>query len=123
MKSSGRNGPRDHGWANWAAASILGLGALALLAVLIRQAYLSIQASPAALKTKHHEVFPGSEEAASLSAEKKGRVVSAANRERCPCKCGYTLAACLKTDSTCPIRTKNLARVKELILAAGSQSP
>lgn len=122
MKAGGRKGPSGR-WTDWTAAAFFGLAALALMAFLIRQAQLSIQSSPAVFKTKYHEVFPGSEEAASLSAEKNQWVVRAANREQCPCKCGYTLAACLKTDSACPIRSKNLARVRELILAARSQSP
>lgn len=66
-------------------------------------------------KTKFRDEFPGLEEAASLSPEKRRVVIEAANKEFCACKCGYTLASCLVADQDCPNRPNNLLRVKGLI--------
>ena len=67
------------------------------------------------VKIKFHETFPGLEQAGSLSSSQRTRIVQTANKEKCPCGCGYTLAACLKSDEQCPVREKNLARVADLI--------
>ena len=67
------------------------------------------------VKTQFQETFAGLEQGGPLTALQRNRVVQAANHEKCTCGCGYTLAACLKTDQQCPIREKNLAMVKEMI--------
>lgn len=48
------------------------------------------------------------------SAEKKTALQSA-NRARCTCGCGMTLAQCVATDMTCPIRTDNLGRIRAMV--------
>lgn len=47
--------------------------------------------------------------------------LQAANRARCVCGCGMTLAQCVSTDSTCPVREPNIERIKTMVReAAGS---
>jgi hypothetical protein len=53
-----------------------------------------------------------------LSPKEKDNALEAANRARCPCTCGMTLAQCVATDSTCPVRNDNIDRIKRLVEAA-----
>lgn len=53
-----------------------------------------------------------------LSASQKKVALRAANAARCTCGCGMTLAECVSTDSTCPIRTDNIARIKGMVADA-----
>ena len=39
----------------------------------------------------------------------------AANLARCTCGCGMTLAQCVATDSTCPVREGNIERIKTMV--------
>jgi len=50
-----------------------------------------------------------------LSAKAKRTALEAANQARCPCGCGLTLAQCVATDSTCPIREQNIDRIKKIV--------
>jgi hypothetical protein len=50
-----------------------------------------------------------------LSAGEKRDVLREANRARCPCGCGMTLAQCVSTDTTCPIREPNIERIKTMV--------
>ena len=50
-----------------------------------------------------------------LSADKKTAALRAANAARCNCGCGMTLAQCVSTDSTCPIRETNIDRIRTLV--------
>jgi hypothetical protein len=50
-----------------------------------------------------------------LESAKKREVLEAANAARCTCGCGMTLAQCVATDSTCPIRETNVERIKTLL--------
>jgi hypothetical protein len=50
-------------------------------------------------------------------AEKQSALV-AANNARCTCSCGMTLAQCVSTDSTCPIRDNNVERIKTMVREA-----
>jgi hypothetical protein len=50
-----------------------------------------------------------------LSPGKKTSALRAANAARCPCGCGMTLAQCVSTDSTCPIRETNIERIKTIV--------
>ena len=50
-----------------------------------------------------------------LSSSKKTSALRAANAARCPCGCGMTLAQCVATDSTCPIRETNIERIKKMV--------
>jgi hypothetical protein len=53
-----------------------------------------------------------------LDAGQKRRALEAANSARCNCGCGMTLAQCVATDSTCPIREGNVEKIKGMVSAA-----
>lgn len=53
-----------------------------------------------------------------LSEAQREKVMYAANNQGCTCGCRMTLAQCISTDSTCPLRSKNLDRARELIASA-----
>jgi SEC-C motif len=53
-----------------------------------------------------------------LNASQKKVALRAANAAPCTCGCGMTLAQCVATDSTCPIRTENIARIKGIVADA-----
>ena len=50
-----------------------------------------------------------------LPAQQKRAVLEAANAARCNCGCGMTLAQCVATDSTCPIRQDNIDTLKRMV--------
>jgi hypothetical protein len=50
-----------------------------------------------------------------LESAKKREVLEAANAARCTCGCGMTLAQCIATDSTCPIRETNVDKLKAMV--------
>ena len=50
-----------------------------------------------------------------LDATQKRGVLETANAERCTCGCGMTLAQCIATDSTCPIRQDNVDKLKKMV--------
>ncbi|MCU1385872.1 MAG: hypothetical protein JWL71_4569 [Acidobacteria bacterium] len=50
-----------------------------------------------------------------LETAKKREVLEAANAARCSCGCGMTLAQCIATDSTCPIRQDNVDKLKTMV--------
>ena len=50
-----------------------------------------------------------------LSAKDKNIALETANRARCTCTCGMTLAQCVATDSTCPVRNDNIDRIKRMV--------
>ena len=54
----------------------------------------------------------------SLSAPAKKTALQAANRARCSCTCGMQLAQCVATDSTCPIRSENIEKIKSMVRQA-----
>ena len=53
-----------------------------------------------------------------LDATQKRRALEEANAARCTCGCGMTLAQCVATDSTCPIRESNIDRIKTMVREA-----
>ncbi|MGE4055460.1 MAG: hypothetical protein AB7F99_11740 [Vicinamibacterales bacterium] len=55
----------------------------------------------------------------SLTSEARTSVLQEANRARCPCGCGMNLAQCVSIDSTCPIRDRNIERIRGMVRAAG----
>ena len=58
-----------------------------------------------------------------LDAKQKRGVLEAANAARCSCGCGMTMAQCIATDSTCPIRETNVDKLKAMVNdAARTQS-
>jgi hypothetical protein len=50
-----------------------------------------------------------------LDATQKRGVLEAANQARCTCGCGMTLAQCVATDSTCPIRAGNVDKLRGMV--------
>lgn len=56
-----------------------------------------------------------------LNADQKKTVLENINAEYCICGCSLTLAQCVVTDSTCPIRNGNIAKIQSKVNeAAGS---
>ena len=53
-----------------------------------------------------------------LTSTGKRHALQAANRAQCTCGCGMTLAQCVATDSTCPIREPNIERIKTMVREA-----
>ena len=53
-----------------------------------------------------------------LTSREKKTALEAANAARCTCGCGMTLAQCVATDSTCPVRESNIGRVKTMVQQA-----
>ena len=53
-----------------------------------------------------------------LTSKQKRTALEAANTARCPCGCGMTLAQCVATDSTCPLRDGNIDRIKGMVATA-----
>ena len=53
-----------------------------------------------------------------LTPSEKRTALQAANRARCTCGCGMTLAQCVATDSTCPVRAPNIERIKTMVREA-----
>jgi hypothetical protein len=53
-----------------------------------------------------------------LSPKQKQAALEEANSARCPCGCGMTLAQCVATDSTCPLRNSDIDRIKGMVARA-----
>jgi hypothetical protein len=56
-----------------------------------------------------------------LNPSQKRTALEAANTARCTCGCGMTLAQCVSTDSTCPLRDGNITRINGMV--ADAQTP
>jgi len=50
-----------------------------------------------------------------LNAKQKRIALETANTARCTCGCGMTLAQCVATDSTCPIRDGNVDKIRGMV--------
>ena len=50
-----------------------------------------------------------------LGSKERNHALETANRARCTCSCGMTLAQCVATDSTCPVRNDNIDRIKRIV--------
>ena len=50
-----------------------------------------------------------------LTQAQKTTALRAANAAQCTCGCGLTLAECVATDSTCPIRSSNIERIRAMV--------
>jgi hypothetical protein len=55
-----------------------------------------------------------------LSGGQKRQALRNANQARCTCGCGMTLAQCVATDSTCPVREGNIDKIKTMVREASS---
>jgi len=51
----------------------------------------------------------------SLSPRAKRTALRRANSARCICGCGMNMAQCVATDSTCPIREKNIDAIRTIV--------
>jgi hypothetical protein len=54
----------------------------------------------------------------SLTSRQKRAALQEANNARCTCGCGMGLAQCVATDSTCPIRDRNIDTIKSMVQRA-----
>ena len=54
----------------------------------------------------------------SLNGTQKDAALTQANAERCTCGCGMTLAQCVATDMTCPVRENNITRIRGMVQKA-----
>ena len=50
-----------------------------------------------------------------LNSSQKRTALQAANAARCTCGCGLGLAECVATDSSCPIRSSNIDKIKKMV--------
>jgi hypothetical protein len=57
-----------------------------------------------------------------MTSSQKNAALREANAARCPCSCGLTLAQCVATDSTCPIRATNIDKIKAMVTKARAAS-
>ena len=53
-----------------------------------------------------------------LAPTEKRTALEAANSARCTCGCGMTLAQCVATDMTCPVREDNIQRIRTMVREA-----
>jgi len=53
-----------------------------------------------------------------LTSSERRSALQAANRERCSCGCGMTLARCVSTDMTCPLRERNIQSIRTMVREA-----
>src|SRR6185436_5944938 len=53
-----------------------------------------------------------------LTPDEKQEALEAANSARCTCGCGLTLAGCVSTDLTCPVREDNIQTIRGMVRAA-----
>jgi hypothetical protein len=92
----------------WAAI----VGALGLVA------YGLSQMSGIAYTDKHIAVVDFSD----MTPAQKNAALREANTDRCTCGCGMTLAQCVATDSTCPVRVTNIDKIKAMVTKARAAS-
>ena len=53
-----------------------------------------------------------------LTSSEKKSALQAANRARCTCGCGMSLAQCVATDMSCPVRDRNIESVRAMVREA-----
>ncbi len=56
-----------------------------------------------------------------MTAKQKRTALEEANTARCTCGCGLTLAQCVATDATCPLREGNIDKIKGMVAEAKTQ--
>ena len=57
----------------------------------------------------------------SLTDDQKRAALVVANADRCTCGCGMTLAQCVATDMTCPVREGNITKIRGMVQRALNQ--
>jgi hypothetical protein len=50
-----------------------------------------------------------------LTPDEKREALTAANSARCTCGCGMTLARCVATDTSCPLRDDNIRTIRRMV--------
>jgi hypothetical protein len=50
-----------------------------------------------------------------LTSDGKRAALKEANAARCTCGCGMTLAQCVATDMSCPVREGNIDRIRTMV--------
>lgn len=118
MSKRGRMAEEKLTWGSRAIMTLVGIAFIGMIGAMVHQAYWTVKIDSPEWKTQFRGEFPGLDQAAMLPREKRTQVIEQANKEMCPCKCGYTLAGCLKDDRNCPIRSKNMDRFGELVRQA-----
>lgn len=103
----------------WLSAALFAAGFGAVGVRFYREAAESARRASPDWKRRHQEDFPGLSEAG-LPSDQRDGVVAKANASDCSCGCGYTVAACLNEDTSCPRRDENLARVSGWVKEAGT---
>lgn len=93
------------------------LGSAAALLVVAPLSWVATQA--VRRETKVYTDLPGID-LSGLPAADVNTVVALANRERCPCGCGYTLADCRHRDVDCQTSRPVLERLVEKYRGSGS---
>jgi hypothetical protein len=56
-----------------------------------------------------------------LTADQRQSALEEANGARCTCGCGMTLAQCVATDMTCPVRQPNIERIRGMVTQARTE--
>lgn len=108
-KAGRRPPPRRFGYVKW----IVGVGVLAVAGYAVSQA-------PSYPYTDRHL---GMIDFSPLSRTEKDTAIEAANKARCPCSCGMTLAQCVATDTTCPLRSENVDKIRRMVDNAKGSRP
>ena len=98
--------------------ALIGVVALGILSLSVYRGVVDIRSSSPKWDKTIHQDFPGLDAGPSMSSKQREKVIEVANHQPCPCGCVHTLASCLKSDLTCPIRSQNIAKVKDLIAEA-----
>ena len=57
-----------------------------------------------------------------LDSGQKKTALETANAARCTCGCGMDIAQCVATDSTCPVRSTNIDKIRKMVEQARTSS-
>lgn len=105
----------DFNWLSWIVIALFGILFIGGFGLMMREARRQSRSHSVEAKTEFQSDFPGLEKTAGLPPGMRERVIAQANKEFCSCRCGYTVAACLKLDTHCPNRPNNLTRIEQLV--------
>ena len=95
---------RLNSWLKW-------IGGLAIVGLIV---FLVLRPAGVAYTERDIGVVNFSE----LTPQEKHDALTAANTARCTCGCGMTLAQCVSTDMTCPLRESNIQSIRAMVRAA-----
>lgn len=120
---SNRESRRTEVWFSRCAVALFVLAPAALGVSLYRDAAETVRRASPGWKRRFQSDFPGLPGGGALTETERRSVIAAANGSECRCGCGYTVAACLNEDASCPRRDENLARVAGWSKEAGALAP